>query len=96
MRVWRAGQERVSTRRVRRCRRAAGRLRPGGKGCRSRGLGSGGAEESVAPDQADQRQMAVQAGPGASLIIAEPQLLLAVLVEALDGPALVGEAELLG
>ncbi len=40
--------------------------------------------------------MAVQAGPGAALIVPQPKLLLPVLVEALNGPALVGEAELLG
>ncbi len=96
MKGWQAGQEMVRVRRVSRYRRAAGRLRPGGKGPRSSGLGGGGPEEGVAPDQADQHQMAVEAGPGAALIIAQAQFLFPVLVEALDGPVLVGEVDLLG
>src|SRR6516225_6761909 len=88
----------VMTRSASNWRRAAGRLRPGGKV-----LGHGGgrgqprvAEEGIAPDQADQCQVTVEAGPGAALVITQPQLLLAVLMEALDRPALVSQAELLG
>src|SRR6266545_7433178 len=79
-------------------RRAAGRLRPGGKatlrGGRRRLLGCG--EDRVAPEEADQRQVAVQPGPGAALVVAQPELLLAVLVEPLDGPPRVGRAHLRG
>src|SRR5947209_1747583 len=79
-------------------RRAAGRLRPGGK---VGGNGGGGgqprlAEEGIAPHQADQRQVAVEPWPGATLVVTHAQLLLAVLVEALDRPALVRQSELLG
>ena len=51
-------------------------------------------EEGVAPDEGDQGEMAVQARPGPALVVAEPELLLAILMEALDGPALVSQAEL--
>lgn len=36
----------------------------------------------------------MQARPGASLVVAQPELLLASLMEPLHGPALVGQAEL--
>src|SRR5437016_5030384 len=93
MRVQHAGQMTVSTSAARSSRRAAGRLRLGGKA--GRGV-PGGVEQSVAPDEADQGQVAVQARPGPSLVIAQPELLLAILMEALHRPALVGQAELLG
>ena len=96
MGVWQAGQEMVSVNWISRCRRAAGRLRPGEKGPRSRRLGGGGTEEGIAPDEANQGQVAVQARPSAALIIAQAQFLFPVLVKPLDGPALVREAELLG
>ena len=74
-----------------RSRRAAGTLREGGKAGRGP---TGGVEEGVAPDEGDQGQMAVQARPGPSLIVAEPELLFAILMEAFDGPALVSQSEL--
>src|SRR5438477_4084741 len=88
----------VMTRSARSWRRAAGRLRPGGK-VRGNGGGRGqprGAEEGIAPHQADQRQVAVEPWPGAALVVAQPQFLLAVLMETLDRPALVSQSELLG
>src|SRR3954468_10373548 len=39
--------------------------------------------------------MAVQARPGATLVVAEPEFLFAILMEALDGPALVGQSEVI-
>src|SRR5207244_12337564 len=78
-------------------RRASGRLRPGGKDPRrGGGVALGGAQEGVRPDQADQRQVAVEARPGAPLVVAQPELLLAVLVEALDRPAPVAQPQLAG
>ena len=88
-------------------RRAAGTLRPrppGGSGLRSGGHGRGrrggvggvSAEQRVAPQQADQREVAVQAGPGAPLVVAQAELLLAVLMEALHRPPLVAEPQLPG
>ena len=50
----------------------------------------------VAPQQADQGQVAVQPRPGAPLVVAQPELLLAVLMEALDRPPLVGQPGLAG
>src|SRR6266508_4051737 len=93
MRVWQAGQAMTRSRAESRSRRAAGRVRLGGKAGRCL---TGGVEEGVAPDEGDQGQMAVQARPGASLVVAEPDLLFAILMEAFDGPALVGESELVG
>jgi hypothetical protein len=79
-------------------RRAAGRLRPGGK---VRGEGGGGVgrwdpEEGIAPDRTHQRQVVAEPRPGAALVVAQPQLLLAVLMKALERPALMGQAQLLG
>src|SRR5947199_2084231 len=88
----------VMTRSARGWRRAAGRLRPGGK-VRGNGGGRGQprvAEEGIAPHQADQRRVAVESWPGAALVVAQPQFLLAVLMETLDRPALVSQSELLG
>ena len=92
MRVWQVGQAMTRSRAASRSRRAAGTLRVGGEAgpCLT-----GGVEEGVAPDQGDQGQMAVQARPGSSLIVAEPELLLAILMEALHGPALVSQPELI-
>src|SRR5829696_8364061 len=79
------------SRAARSARRAAGTLRLGGKaGPRL----AGGVEEGVAPDEGNQDQMAVQAWPSPSLVVAEPEFLLAVLVESLDGPALMRQPEL--
>ena len=91
MRAWQAGQATESTRAASRSRRAAGTLRLGGKAGRCL---TGGVEENVAPDEGDQGQVAVQARPGASLVVAQPEFLLAVLMEPLDGPALVRQSEL--
>ena len=74
-----------------RSRRAAGRLRLGGKAGRRP---VGGVEEGVAPDQGDQGEVAVQARPGPSLVVAEAELLFPVLVEAFDRPALMGQSQL--
>lgn len=38
--------------------------------------------------------MAVETWPGASLVVAEPELLFAILMEAFDGPALMSQTEL--
>ena len=40
--------------------------------------------------------MAMQTGPGAPLVVAQAQLLLAILMEAFDGPAAMAELELAG
>src|SRR4051812_19410958 len=74
MRVWQVGQAMTRSKAASRLRRAAGRLRLGGKA----GHGViGGVEEGVAPDEGDQGQMAVQARPGPALVVAEPELLFA-------------------
>src|SRR6266536_2723598 len=91
MRVWQAGQAMTRSRAASRSRRAAGRLREGGKAGRCL---TGGVEEGVAPDEGDQGQMAVQARPGPSLVVAESELLFAILMEALHSPALMGQPEL--
>ena len=85
MRVWQAGQVMDSSKAARRVRRAAGRLRLGGKaGC----CLAGGVEEGVGPDEGDQGEVAMQARPGAALVVAEPEFLLAVLVEPLNQPSI--------
>src|SRR5215216_5036417 len=91
MRVWQAGHEMTRSRAASRSRRAAGRFRVGVKA--GRGL-TGGVDERIAPDERHQGEMAVQAGPGPSLVVAEAELLFAILMEALHGPALVSQAEL--
>jgi len=40
--------------------------------------------------------MAMQTGPGAPLVVPQAQLLLAILMEAFDGPAAMAELELAG
>ena len=40
--------------------------------------------------------MAVQTGPGAPLVVPQAQFLLAILMEAFDGPAAMAELELAG
>src|SRR4051794_5087737 len=92
MRAWQVGQAMTRRRAARRSRRAAGTLRVGGEAgpCLA-----GGVEERVAPDEGDHGEVAVQARPGPSLVVAEPEFLLAILMEPLDRPALVGQAELL-
>src|SRR3712207_6720120 len=92
MRVWHAGQAMTRSRAASSSRRAAGRLRLGGKAGRRL---AGGVEQGVAPDERDEGEVAVQARPGPRLVVAQPELLLAILVEPLDRPALVGQAELL-
>ena len=92
MREWQVGHAMERTRAVSNARRAAGTLREGGKA--GRGL-TGGVEEGVTPDEGDQGEMAVQARPGPSLVVAEAEFLFAILMKAFDGPALMGEAELL-
>src|SRR5262245_33442948 len=82
----------TSRRAASRSRRAAGKLRLGGKAGRR---SVGGVEEGVAPDEGDQGEVAMQARPGPSLVVSEAQLLLAVLTKALHGPALVGRPGLL-
>src|SRR3712207_3071564 len=77
-------------------RRAWGKLRPGGKGCPV-GVGSRrGLQDRIAPDQAHQGQMPVQPRPGAALIVAQAQLLLAVLMEPLDRPPPMRQPQLVG
>src|SRR3954470_7353347 len=84
----------VSTNWARTCRRAAGRLRPGGKHpCEGAWLG-GRVEHRIAPDQADQGEMTVQPGPTAALVVAEPQFLLAIFMEAFHAPAPMRQAQL--
>src|SRR5918912_2570506 len=91
MRVRQAGQAMPRRRAASRSRRAAGTLRVGGKA--GHGL-TGGVEEGVAPEEGDQGQMAGQARPGPPLVVAEPEFLRPVLMEALHSPALMGQAEL--
>src|SRR5260370_32800043 len=96
MRAWQAGHWMVSVSWASSRRRAWGKLRPGGKG-RPVGVGSGrGLPHRIAPDQAHQGQVAVQPRPGAALVVAQPQFLLAVLMKPLDGPAPMREAQLVG
>jgi hypothetical protein len=91
MRVWQAGQAMTRRRAASRSRRAAGTLREGGKAGRRV---TGGMEERVAPDEGDEGEMAMQARPGSSLVVAEPELLLAVLMEPFDRPPLMRPSEL--
>src|SRR5215217_7557383 len=75
-------------------RRARGRLAEGGKGHRfGRIVLLGRRRQRIAPDQADQRQVAVQPRPTPPLIVAQAQLLLAVLVKPLDRPPGMGPLE---
>ncbi len=68
-------------------RRAWGNLRPGGKG-RSVGVSGGrGLPHRISPDQAHQGQVPVQPRPGAALVVAQPQFLLAILMKPFDRPA---------
>src|SRR5690349_11858788 len=76
-------------------RRAAGKLRPGGKQPRGLGLLRGGLHDRIAPNQANQGEMAVQPRPTAALVVAEPQFLLAILMETLDAPAPMRQPQLL-
>ena len=91
MREWQVGQAMESTRAASKARRAAGTLREGGKAGRCL---TGGVEEGVTPDEGDQGEVAVQARPGPSLIVAEAEFLFAILMEPFDGPALVRQSEL--
>ena len=75
-------------------RRAAGRLRPGGKRPRGGSLLGGGLEHGIAPDQAHQGEVPVQPGPAPALVVAEPQLLFPILMEALHAPAPMGQPQL--
>src|SRR5579859_7318666 len=77
-------------------RRARVRLFGGGESRRIGGVLLVGQEDGVAPEQADQREVAVQARPGAALVVAQTQLLLAVLMEAFHRPAAMAELELTG
>jgi hypothetical protein len=53
-------------------------------------------EDGITPDQADQGEVAVQAGPAAALVIAQPQLLFPILMEPLDHPTPMRQHRLLG
>src|ERR1051325_2366583 len=75
-------------------RRARGRLRPGGKASVRRGGLSGGLRDRVAPEEADQSQVAVEARPPAARVTAHPHLLLPSRVAPLNHPAPVGERQL--
>ena len=90
--AWQVGQVTESTSAASRVRRAAGTLREGGKA--GGGL-TGGVEQSVAPDEGDEGEVAMEARPGPTLVVAEAELLLAILMKPLDGPALVGQSELI-
>jgi len=52
---------------------------------------SRGGKQGVAPEQAHQYQVTMQSRPGASLVVAQPELLLAILMEALYRPAFMAE-----
>ena len=91
MREWQVGQAMESTRAASSARRAAGTLREGGKA--GHGL-TGGVEERVTPDEGDQGEVAMETWPGATLVVAESELLLAILMKSFDGPPLMGETEL--
>ena len=84
--MWQVGQGTDSRKAARSVRRAAGRLRLGGKAGRG---ALGGVEEGVAPDEGDQGEVAVQARPGPSLVVAEAERLLAVLMEPFNQPSIV-------
>ena len=75
-------------------RRARVRLSAGGESRRIGGMLLVGEEQGRTPEQTDQGEMAMQAGPGAPLVVAQTQLLLAILMEAFDGPAAMAELEL--
>src|SRR3954468_10233506 len=89
--AWQLGQAMERTSAASKVRRAAGTFREGGEA--GRWL-TGGVGEGVAPDEGDEGEVAVQARPGASLVVAEAEFLFAILMKPLDGPALVGQSEL--
>src|SRR5438128_378430 len=76
-------------------RRACGKLRRGGKSALRRGgVVCSRGQEGVAPHQTDQGEVTLQPRPRPPLIVPQPQLLFAILMEPLDGPAPVGQAHL--
>jgi len=77
---------------IRRWRRACGKRCPGGKSRRPSGVIGGGGKEGITPDEADQGEMPMQPNPGATLVVAQAQLLLPVLMEPLDRPPSMGQA----
>src|SRR4051812_26985850 len=85
--AWHQGQEIVITSRAKRRWRAAGKLRPGRNRPRRGSLLGRGAEHGIAPAQAYQGEMAMQPGPTTALVVAEPQPLLAIFMEAFQTPA---------
>src|SRR5262252_1199463 len=95
--TWRWTAGRLSRRGAR---RSAGAAAEGGgaRGLRGVGLvgGRGGGQalqDQEGVGEPDQGQVAVQAGPGAALVVVEPALPLGVLVGLLDGPAGVGQGD---
>ena len=53
-----------------------------------------GVHEGATPEETDWRQVPVQPRPETALVVAQPQELLAILVEPLDGPATARDLEL--
>src|SRR5829696_7427329 len=97
IRPWQDGHRIVSVSWASTRRRAWGKLRPGGKGCPiGVGSGGGGFPHRIAPDQAHQGQVSMQPRPGAALVVAQPQFLLAVLMKSLDRPAPMRQPQLVG
>src|SRR5512135_3671579 len=94
MRLRQAGHVIVRANAASTWRRASGRLRRGGKSLRHPGGGGGGSQHRIAPDQAHQRQVAVQSRPHPALIIPQAEILFGILMQPLDRPATVAEPEL--
>jgi len=95
MQAWQRGQLIRITNCTKRGRRACGRVRTGGKGpCRGSGGGVVGHQEGIAPDQTHQGEMTMQPLPGPALIVAQTQLLLAILMKAFTSPPPMRQARL--
>src|SRR5919206_2349725 len=75
-------------------RRACGKLPVGGESCRRGRVLVSGRQQRVAPREAHQGEVALQSEPRPPLIISQSQLLFAILMEPLDGPAAMGQAHL--
>src|SRR5437763_14170990 len=75
-------------------RRACGKLPVGGESRRCGGSLVGGSEQRVTPHEAHQGEVALQPRPRPPLIVPQPQLLFAILMEPLDGPPAMGQAHL--
>src|SRR2546426_11600664 len=75
-------------------RRACGKLPAGGESPRHGRILVRTRQQRVAPREAHQGEVALQSGPRPPLVVAQPQFLFAILMEALDGPPAMGQAHL--